>query len=454
MFQRLRKWMQFDATLVYALTARLWQILAGPITLGLILHAFTLPQQGIYYTFVGLATLQNLFELGYLNLLISRVGRATGNSLSAIAESSSTNESTYRELAGHLHVARNWFALIACLFFFFALSIGFFILRKTEVPLRWQEPLIAYVASSACIFYLTHRIAFLEGAGARASVYRLYLFQSILGSAAVWSGLIFGFKLWALVFASLVQLGMTSFFTLFRPPAIMGRLQNLAPDREIRDRNANRAGQWRTAAYSLVQFAANQFFVLLVMQFHGEEEAGRMGISLMAVNAVQTVALAWMQTKYALFATQHGSGQQDAALRLWRQALMISLVILAILLFDLLVGLFIVAYFFPNYQNRFIAPAELIVLSIGILANHIVASLTLFVMSRRSTPLTRAALIGFSTTAIGVALGALWFKNLGAVAGYSLGMACVALPLQWVAYRRMVYDFTRRSAESTSEPSD
>ena len=66
--------LQVDRSLLYALSARIWQAMAGPITMVFIIRSLTLDEQGVYYTLSTLMTIQLFFELGLLNVLISQAG--------------------------------------------------------------------------------------------------------------------------------------------------------------------------------------------------------------------------------------------------------------------------------------------------------------------------------------------------------------------------------------------
>jgi hypothetical protein len=70
------------------------------------------------------------------------------------------------------------------------------------------------------------------------------------------------------------------------------------------------------------------------------------------------------------------------------------------------------------------------------LANHLLAAQTLYVLSRKSAPLAVAAAIGLGSVALSVVAGGYYFANTGALAGYSLAMLMVCLPLHtWSYYR-------------------
>ena len=71
-FQRLAQWLQLDRSLSFALMARVWQAISGPITVALQISAFNLHELGI---FVGI-----LINLRSVNRWLGCHGVACGGS--------------------------------------------------------------------------------------------------------------------------------------------------------------------------------------------------------------------------------------------------------------------------------------------------------------------------------------------------------------------------------------
>ena len=85
-------------------------------------------------------------------------------------------------------------------------------------------------------------------------------------------------------------------------------------------------------------------------------------------------------------------------------------------------------------EKRFITPTQLVILSLGLLANHVIALEGFYVMAQRARPLTLASLTGFTCTAIGVWGGGYLYSTTGVVIGFATTIACIALPLHTLAY--------------------
>ena len=447
MLHRIRDYLLVDRPLLYALTARFWQVLAGPITIYLLLHHLTLAEQGIYYALVGLASLQNIFELGYLNVLISQAGHIAGgwtHPSSSVAggptedSPTPTIASQHQGLTPLIRHARRWFAWVSLGFFLSALLAGTYLFRQQSEAIAWRGPMVGFLLLAAINFYLAPSASILEGIGRRRQIYGVQLAQMVSGSLAVWLAFLGGAKLWALVASSGVQLGWMCYLI-----GVVGRdvFHPIGAAHSPRGSSPVNAGaffriQWRAAVYSLSLYLATQLFVVVMIRWHGSEEAGRIGLSLSIAQIVQLSALAWLQTKYAVTAGRHGQGARAAAGSLWRRATFVSALILVTGMLGLIGGLAWLPWLDARIATRLISPWQMAIYAAGCLANHLLAAQTLYVLSRKSAPLAVAAAIGLGSVALSVVAGGYYFANTGALAGYSLAMLMVCLPLHtWSYYR-------------------
>jgi hypothetical protein len=441
--RRLLEYFQIDRTLVYALGGRVWQIVSGPVTIVLLVRMLTEGERGIYCTLIGLASLQNFFELGYLNVLISQAGRAIGEiptqaeNPQGTSDSSETSRDAHLAIAGLMSASTRWFRFVSSAFFVVAMTIGMYSLRANREPIAWFVPMLVYLCFVAANFYLAPKIAILEGAGGRAIVYRMQLCQFVTGTFAVWLSLWLGGKLWTLAIASAVQLIWALIFLFVRPPTFLAESSRLRGTKLPQPCVELGFNQRRMAIYSFTFFMATQLFVILVMTFHGEIEAGRIGMTMMVVSAIQVVSMAWLQTKYSVLAIHHGAGERSQAGALWRKSLLISTLILIVLLFDLQILLFLIARYLPGKELGFVTPFELGIYSAGCIANHLIAAQTLYVMARRSNPLTLPASTGFLVTTLAVVLGAYLEGSFGLLVGYACSMCLFTLPIHSIAYLRV-----------------
>ncbi len=427
--------LQFDKPLFYSLLAKAWQAVTGPVTLTLVLTAMTLPEQGIYYGLVNVVGIQSLFEMGLLNVLISHAGYAYSALNSDQSEQRSAASGKLRSL---VHVSQRWFLCIALLFAVVAIALGWRTFSNTGVRLPWHWPLLAVVPIVALTVSLSPHLAILEGAGQRASIYRFRFWQMIAGSLTAWAALLSGLQLWTIVLVATVQAGFAMHLVWIEHRDFWRRLnQHTEGSGAFRWVQDVLPMQWRAGIISVAHYLASQTFVLVVLNraaTDAADEAGRMGPTLTIVTAIQSLALAWVQTKYSVVSAHHGAGQRETAGELWRQTTVVSSSLLVLGLGTLVIILAAMPLLGRGIENNFIQPWQLATLSVGLLANHLLAIQSYYVMARGANPFWIPTTVGFLITAASVYYFGASYSVAGVVSAYTLSMACIALPLHSVAY--------------------
>lgn len=197
--------------------------------------------------------------------------------------------------------------------------------------------------------------------------------------------------------------------------------------------------QWRVALISVAHYLATQLFVSVIVGREGAEsaaDAGRLGATLTVTTAIQMLALSWVQTKFSLVSAHHGAGERETAGTIWRQMALVSTALLCVTL-GILVGLIAALPLAERgWEYRFLYPWQLAVLSAGLVANHLLAVQSFYVMARRANPFWIPAVVGLLTTAVAVWIFGRLYSTSGLVIAYAVATWGVALPLHSWAYMR------------------
>ncbi|MCG8648215.1 MAG: hypothetical protein MI861_00190, partial [Pirellulales bacterium] len=315
-----------DRPLAYALAARVWQTVSGPVTIALIIGLLSEDEQGIYYGIIPVIGIQALFELGLLNVLISHASHAHAGYEAARQSSDQAGMLRAAANMGELITAsRRWFGGASVMFILAAWAFGWRTFSSSDAQVQWQWPLLVIVPLAGISIYFSPALAILEGAGRRQLIYRFRFYQLVCGSIAVWAALWAGLGIWALVIATLVQAVWMGYLTLIHQAAFFRQFTRSPREGEhfswARDVLPQ---QWRVAANSAAFHLATQFLAIVVLTYHTAAEAGRLGMTLSITTAIQMLALAWVQTKYSLISTLHGQGQREQAGTLWRHNTIVS----------------------------------------------------------------------------------------------------------------------------------
>ncbi len=438
--------LQLDRPLLFALAAKLWQAITGPITLMLVITAMSLTEQGVYYGLVSIVGIQSIFELGLLNVLISHAGNQAAllpQNFGMEAETAVPNTAASEVLASQrmsllIRSSRQWFTVASLLFVLVGCLFGWYTLSGVDTQLDWWSPLLTVLPLVAITIALAPSLAILEGAGFRESVYRFRLFQMVSGSLLVWLALLFGFKLWTVAVAACVQVFWAGYAVYGYHANFFARFRHVASPADgftwLRDVVPM---QWRAAAISVAQYLSNQMFVLIVLGRVASDsaiDAGRLGPTLTITSAIQMLALVWVQTKYPVVSAHHGVGEREQAGTLWRHTALLSTGLLCVALGALLGLIASLKLLGQGYENNFIQPWQLAVLSLGYIANHLLALQSYYVMARRANPFWLPLVFGLLTTAAAVWICGRAYSTSGLVIAYAVTTALVTLPLHSWAY--------------------
>ncbi|QDT63292.1 hypothetical protein V22_05120 [Calycomorphotria hydatis] len=427
------KWLLLDRSLSFTLAARIWQGLAGPVTLVFLISSLTLPEQGFYYGILGILGFHAFFELGLAQVLVSQSSHAAAHLDSSEVDDSEIRESQLR-MALLIKTSAYWFSFSAILFAVVAIAFGWQTFAMKQSDVQWQSPFLFAVLATAVSLGLTPFSAILEGAGYREMIYRLRFFQVLTGNVVVWLLLLSGGKLWATFAAWAVQAVWTGvivwqgreFLNRFR--GVAGQPTNYSWSNDVLPM------QWRMAVLSVVYHLATQLFPVIVIRFHSEEEAAPLGMTGTVIMAIQLLAYAWAQTKYPLIANLHASGNREQAGSLWRHTALVSCLIQLLALVGFFVAVVFINAYFPSIKDRFVTPLQLVAYSAGCVAMHLISLQALYVLSRRTNPLFVPSIIGYVVTTALVWYGGYAYSINGVLTGFAIGTVLILLPLHTWAY--------------------
>ena len=437
---RISQRLQLDRPLLFALAAKSWQAISGPITLILVISAFSVSERGVYYGLVNIIGIQAIFELGLLNVLISQAGNEAAKINKKNISSDQENQLAAQRMALLIKGSWQWFLMAAFLFILAGLGFGWLSLASVATQLNWWLPLAVVIPIAAIAIALAPALAILEGAGHRDSIYSFRLLQIVTGSLIVWIALASGLGLWTIVLAATVQTAWMSYVVFVRHNDFFARFRDLpVPNDGFSWSRDVVPMQWRVAAISVAHYLASQLFVLVILGREAAEsatDAGRLGPTLTITTAIQMLALTWVQTKFSLVSAHHGAGEREQAGTMWRQTALISTALLCFALGTLILLIAFLPWLGRGWELNFILPWQLATLSIGLIANHLLALQSFYVMARRANPFWIPSVVGLLITAAAVWTFGRMYSTSGLVIAYAIATGAIALPLHSWAYIR------------------
>ena len=253
--------------------------------------------QGFYYTFASLLAIQTIFDLGLTGVLTYFASHEWGAAGNAESEEAVVARIRLGEL---LIRSRRWYFYCTVAFAGIAFVVGCWLFRSADAPdVNWLVPWALAVAVSSFSLLLTPSIAILEGCNFVAEVNAYRFAQAVVGNVIVWSTILLGGDLWAVVASSAIRLGFESLLVLHRfRPFFASILSAAATGRsQLAWREELLPLQWRIAIQSIAGYFALQLYTPIIFKYHGPVLGGQMGMTWSAITTLQLAAYAWIQAR-------------------------------------------------------------------------------------------------------------------------------------------------------------
>lgn len=306
--ERGQRWLRhtagIDRAIAYTVFARVWSSSAGLVTVLLIARFLSPAEQGYYYTFSSLVALQIVFELGFSFVILQMASHERAHLVITSALEVQGEIVAHRRLASVLQKSVRWYSVLAIALAAFLLAAGSWFFahhHQGNLSVAWRNPWYAAAIAATFTFQLDPMLSFLEGCGFVANVARLRFAQAAIGSMLAWLALAthHGMFAPACMIAGTASTGMVWLFGKRRLLLHLLRFDP-GPDR-IRWTKEVWPFQWRIAISWLCGYFIYQLFNPVLFAYKGAVEAGQMGMSLSVANALQSVAISWLNTKAAPF---------------------------------------------------------------------------------------------------------------------------------------------------------
>jgi hypothetical protein len=437
--RRFARRLEFDRAVFYALAARAWQTLAGPVTVILIATRFTPEMQGHYYAFGSLLAIQSLFELSLNVVLLNAAGHEWPFLRLDERGRVAGEDHAANRLAGLLRFGTRWYAAAALLGLVVIGGTGHVLFATRGLSLSGHFAWTATVVASSVMLALLPRIAILQGCHQVLAVNRNAVIQAISGTLAVWGCIVAGLGLWAVAASWIARLVWELRLVIGRYGTFFDSLQRRKVP-HVRWAAEIWPLQWRLALQAIAAAAMTSSFVLALYVARPpalrEVEAGRMGMTLSVLNMLLWSGLAWFQTRIPVLAGYSRRKARTEYDRLFRRvAAATSVVVIggAVAFWCVIAGMDALGV---SLAERFLEPLPLALLAAAIATQHFLNCLTIYARTRQREPFLVANVTLNFTIAAGVWLAAPALGELGVAAVYAAVVVVAGIPLWVVIWNR------------------
>lgn len=436
--RRLLNRLEVDRAVFYALSARGWQLLAGPVTLVLIAWYFTPETRGYYYTFWSIIAAQTFFELSLPQVIINFAshewerlrldddGRIVGDA------------AALSRLSSLLRLSLLWYGTAAVLFVVVVTSVGlvFFASGESSDVIVWRAPWCFLVGLTAITFATVPCLAILEGCTQVKNVYKLQFAQAVAGNLFVWTAIPLGAGLWVPGIAALVRLVCEFVLLVVGYRGFFRQLLSRHDGPVIHWRDEIWPFQWRLAVKGFVSYFNTHFIQPVIFGFHGEVAAGQVGMTLQVLSSLSSACTAWVRTRAARFGVLLAKQDYQELDRIYFRLTTISVVAVTIVS----AGFCAFDAFLYQVDSRFakvlLSPGPTIILAIGTTLSLLSSCQWIYIHAHKRSPYLLLTVIGSLATGSLIWILGRAYGPLGVVVAYTGVMALYYLPVwSWVWYR-------------------
>ncbi len=424
-----KKRLGFDSALISAIFARVWGIGGGLITAILIAAHFPPQLQGYYYTFASLMALQVVFELGLGQVIIQFASHEWGRLHWNEKGNISGDETALSRLICLGRFSFRWYAVAGL---FLGVTVGIvgivFFSHPNPSEVQWLGPWLAMCGVATLNFTLIPCWALLEGCNQIAEVYRYRAIQGVLASLSAWISIMLGLELWTGAVIGTANLMTTIAFPGRRYRNVWSQMRTSSTGAIIPWRQELWPMQWRIAVSWLAGYFSFSIFTPILFQFRGPEEAGRMGMTLTIVSALQSVSMLWISTKIPLMGIMI-SRREYAALDqiVWKSgAIGLTMGCLGAGITEITV-LGLHRWDHP-FATRLLSPLPMGLFLLGMLAMLIAYPMAVYLRAHKREPLLGVSVINATLLVISSLVFGHYYGAIGMGTGYLIVMALVALP--------------------------
>ncbi len=273
---------------------QIWRLISGPFTLILIPLFLTQEEQGYWFTFISLAALMILADLGFSNIVLQFAAHEFAYLRFNDKNQIVGEEINLKKLAAFFVFSIKWAIFLIAVSLPVISVIGFYLLSQKPTEIHWSFPWLIYIAGSALTFFNSIILCFFEGCDSVGTVQKKRVMISVLMTIIMWVGLILRFNLYALSISLLLSSCIGIFLIYKEFYAAISSLISISKTYTYSWKKEFFTLFWKYAVSWASGYFIFQLFTPFIFHFNGAVEAGKVGISIALWTAIFSIANIWV----------------------------------------------------------------------------------------------------------------------------------------------------------------
>jgi O-antigen/teichoic acid export membrane protein len=436
------KYLGIDRAIFFTSFSSIISVTGSLFSAFLVIKKLTSEEQGFYYTFSSLVALQIFFELGFNNIITQFTAHEVATlNIDSCGKIEGDCEKKSR-LSYLFKFSIKLYLFLSLLLGLTLIIAGLLFFKKNTFDITnidWIAPWFLLAVSVTFNFIISPVYAFVLGLGMVTKVAKIRLLQQIIVMTTTWTLFIFNFKLYVLGIANLVGV-LYLIYSLYKHKLylIFINLYNYVVTSKINYFYEIFPYQWKIAVSWVSGYFIFQLFNPILFATSGPVVAGQMGMTLAALNGIQSISASWMSTKIPLFSNLVAQKKYEELDSTFKKALYQSI---SISIFFILSFIFILLCFDwlnikisnKKISDRFIPYLPLIFMCSSLLLNQIVGAWGTYLRSHKKEPFLYTSLFGAIFVSLSSYILGSKFGLLGLTFGY-LTVTVVFLPITYHIY--------------------
>ena len=374
---------------------KILQAIGGALSILFIVKYLGVEFQGVYYSFIGIISLQVFAEAGVGSIITQLVAHAVARN------NRNPGWIGKRKIGYLLKFQLKWLVGSSAILLIFFSAFGFFYISQ-YVPIGIREE--AYLAWYPLVFFtclalpLNGVTSFMEGLGHLRIVYAQRLVQVALVQFTLWASFFFGAGLLALAMSVAASVVSAAAFVAFLHLRVLQPLfSNSASASSMRKlrKGINRL-QLKVGASWISGYFTYNFIPPLLLAIKGPVISGQFGMTIQILVAISAIAAVPVSTRLSTISHLVGSRENEQAKKYFRPRVFLSLLVFNVGFSITLLSVVIIKIYASQYSDRILEIFPLFIIGLGFFCHHLSGLLGIFVRAHRIEPFAlNSAILAF-----------------------------------------------------------
>lgn len=295
-----------DRAIAYSSGARVVQGVMGILTVFFISSFLDGVEQGFYYTFGSIVSLQVFFELGLTGIMTQYVAHEASHLQRGDNGEYKGDPKYESRLASLVNFCIKWYTVLAGAVLLFLLLFGYFYFKKygdtQSNDVEWQLPWLLICLGTAIKLFQSPFNSILTGLGFVVDTSKITFYQQLVIPVITCFGLAVGWKLYVTGIGYLLSVLIWFFYSQKKGLLlIILKLAKVKITERISYIKEIFPFQWKIALSWVSGYFIFQLFNPVLFATEGAVVAGQMGMTLQALNAIMAFTMSWNNTKIPLY---------------------------------------------------------------------------------------------------------------------------------------------------------